>query len=130
MPSSGELVRRAYETWNEDDWEAASRLMHPAVEWHSSGLFPGLPDVCHGREEVHDWWLALKDPWGQFTIHAEELWEEGDRVASAVRFRAVGKESGVEVELRVASAWEFEDGLVRRFRAFGSAEEARAAVGL
>ena len=130
MGSSADLVRLGYELWNDDDWDAAARLMHPEVEWYSRGLFPGLPSVCHGLDEVHAWWVALKEPWDQFTIEAEEIWEEGDRAASAVRFRAVGKESGVEVELRVASTWEFEDGLVRRFRAFGSVDEARAAFGL
>ena len=130
MGTSADLVRRAYETWNDDDFEAASRMMHPEVEWHSSGLFPGLPAVCHGIEEVRGWWTALKEPWEHFTIEPVEIWEEGDRAACLMQFHAAGKESGVGVELEFAAAWEFEEGLIRRYRSFVSAEEAKSALGL
>lgn len=130
MASSADLVRRAYDTWNRDDFDSARLMMHPEVEWYSSGAFPGLPDVSRGPDEVHRWWMALKEPWERFTIHVEGLWEEGPRAVSAVRFEAVGRESGVGVELQFANTWEFENDLIRCFRSYVSLDAARAAAGL
>jgi ketosteroid isomerase-like protein len=124
-----ERVHRAYEAWNRDHFEAVRELLHPEVEWHSSGLFAGLEPVNHGHEGVRRWWRQLKEPWESFTIEVRRELERGGTVITDVRFRAVGRESGVEVDLPFAHVFEFEDGLVVRYRSFGSLEEALAAAG-
>lgn len=123
-----ERVRRAYEAWNRDDFEAIRAYLHPAVEWHSSGLFPGLEPVSHGHEGVRRWWRQLKEPWETFTIEVQREFERGDTVVTDVRFRAVGRESGVEVNLPFAHVFEFQDGLVVRYRSYGALDEALAAA--
>jgi ketosteroid isomerase-like protein len=123
-----EIVRAAYETWNRDDFEAATELMHPDVEWRTSGAFPGFEPVYHGYDGVRAWWRDLKEPFESFTIEVDRVEEHGDVLVSTVRFRAIGKESGVQVDLPFAGAWWIEDGLVKRYASYRSLEEARAAV--
>jgi ketosteroid isomerase-like protein len=104
--------------------------LHPDVEWHSSGVFPGLDPVVHGIEGVRKWWSALKEPWESFDINVERHWEEGNTLLTWVRFDAVGKGSGVEVHLPFANVFVFEEDLVRRFRSFTDLDEALAAAGI
>ena len=129
--SSAHLVQRAYDAWNRDDFEAARAMVHPDVEWRSSGVFPGLEPVYRGEAGVRDWWQQLREPFERFTVEIERLIEREGRalVVAQVRFRAVGKESGAPVDLQFANVWEFRDGLIVRYRAYASVDEALAAVG-
>jgi ketosteroid isomerase-like protein len=124
--SNAELVRFALASWNDDDFERARTIMHPDVRWYSSGAFPGFEPLYVGPDQVREWWTALKEPWEKFDILIHELIEEGDKVISLVHFDAVGKESGVAVSLQFGNVFEFRDGLVVRFAAYPSWDEARA----
>ncbi|HEX8054123.1 MAG TPA: nuclear transport factor 2 family protein [Thermoleophilaceae bacterium] len=129
MPSrNSELVRVAFDCFRRDDFESARELIHPEVRWYSSGAFPGFDPLYVGHERVREWWQTLQEPWESFTIDIEQEVERGNRVILAVRFRAVGKESGVPVDLPFGQVFEFEDGLVTVFRPFPSWEEALAAA--
>jgi ketosteroid isomerase-like protein len=127
-----EVVRRAYEAWNRDDFDAALLLIHPDVEWRGPGdLFLGVEEVYYGHAGVREWWNAIKEPWEYFESHIERTLEDGDKVVAVVRFDAVGRESGVKVELPLfVNVWELDAGLIIRFTAYYSLEEAIEAVGL
>jgi ketosteroid isomerase-like protein len=57
--------------------------------------------------------------------------EEGDKVVVVVRFEAVGRESGAKVELPfLTNVFELSDGLIMKFEAFYSLEEALEATGV
>lgn len=58
--------------------------------------------MYRGHAGVREWWDVVKEPWEYFKSHVEQTGEEGDKVVTAVRFEAVGKESGVEVGLPLA----------------------------
>jgi ketosteroid isomerase-like protein len=124
------LVRRAYDAWNRDDFEAVVPEFHPEIEWQSAGIFPGLEPEAHGIDGVRAWWRALKEPWESFTIEIRDHWETEDALVTWVGFDAIGKGSGVEVSLEFAHVFEFEDGLVRRYRSFRSLAEAFEAAGI
>ena len=124
--SNVELVRFAFATWNADDFERARTIMHPEIRWHSSGAFPGLEPLYVGPDRVYEWWRALKEPWETFVIHVERQVEQGDKVISLVRFEAVGRESGVAVDLEFGNVFEFRDGLVVRFSSYASWDETLA----
>ena len=123
-----EQVRTAYAIWNRDDFDSARSMMHPEVEWYSSGIFPGLSGVYRGPEEVHRWWEGLKEPFDWFHADPERLERRGDTVLAAVRFEAVGRGSGARVQWQFAHLWDFRDGLVVSFRGFESVSEAEAAL--
>lgn len=125
-----ELLRRVYAHFEADDFEAAAAHIHPDVEWHSSGVFPGLEPVYHGREAVRDWWRGIRDPFERFGVAIEDVWEAGDTVVTQVRFQAIGRESGVEVDLPFAHHFRFEGDVVVYYASYASVEEALAAAGL
>jgi ketosteroid isomerase-like protein len=129
VPSrNAELVRFAIDCFNRDDFERGRTIMHPDVHWYSSGAFPGLDPVYVGPDRVAVWWRDFQDPWESFKIHVEREIEQGDRTITLVRFEAIGKESGVQVNLQFGQLFEFEDGLLREFRSFPSWDEALAAA--
>ena len=125
-----ELVRRGYEAWNRDDFDGVEPLLHPDVEWHSSGVFPGFEPVYRGPDGVRRWWETLKEPWEYFTIDIERIVDVNEHVVASLKFEAVGKNSGVRVELPFVNVFEVEEGLVVRYRPFPSWDEALEAVGL
>ena len=52
QPAYTELAERGYRAWNEDDLEALLAICHPEVEYHTSGVFPGLEPVYRGRTGI------------------------------------------------------------------------------
>ena len=123
-----EMVRRLYGAWDRDDFETFRASLHPDVEWHSSGRFPGLEPVYHGPDGVRDWWVAVKEPFEEWTIELERVREVEGWLVAEVRFHAVGKESGVAVDLPFAHVFEFEGELIRRYWSEDSVERALAAA--
>jgi uncharacterized protein len=130
VTSRAEVIRAVYDAWNRDDFDGVRRHLHPDVEWRSSSYFPGLEPLYRGAEAVRGWWDALRDPFDRWTIDLQEMREVDDRIATLVCFHAVGKESGVTVDLPFAHVFEFEGALIRRYQSFESAGDALAAAGL
>jgi hypothetical protein len=79
---------------------------------------------------VREFWRALKEPWEYFTIEMENARAEGEPLVAAVRFEAVGKGSGIPVDLRFAHVWTVEADLIVGYAAYSSLEEALEAAGL
>ena len=127
-----EIVRRVYDAWNRDDFDAARALMHPEVELRQPpDFFLGLDSVYRGHAGLRRWWDIGKEPWAFFKSHIEREHDEGNLVVTVVRFEAVGRESGANVELpAVANAWRLRDRQVVSFTAYNSLEEALEATGL
>lgn len=125
-----ETIRRLYAAWNADDFELSRPSFHPEVEWITSGTFPGIEPVYHGREGVHAFWTSLKEAWEYFDIHVIDLISEGGWVVTRVRFEAVGRESGVKVELPFSHAFRVEDGLVTRYGSFAELDDAKRFAGM
>lgn len=131
MPADrAELIRRLYAHFEADDFEAASRNIHPDVEWRSSGVFPGLEPVYRGRDAVRGWWRTMHDPFERFSVGIEDFWETGDTIVCRVRFDASGRESGVEVNLPFAHLFRFEGDLIVYYSSYASVEDALAAAGI
>jgi ketosteroid isomerase-like protein len=130
-----EVVRRVYDAWNRHDLDAFLSFVHPDAEWGgddaATDLFLGVKSVYVGREGVREWWNAVKEPWAYFKSHVQRTFAGGDTVVTVVRFEAEGKESGARVELPfITNVTRFKGGLIIRFNAYYSLEEALAAAGL
>ena len=128
MESPEQLIRRAYAAWSGDDWDEFCTVLHPEIEWYSSGAFPGFEPVYHGHEGVRRWWHDFKDPFETASIELEDLSEHGEAVLTTVRLAGVGKGSGVPVDLPFYNTFRFREGLVVRFASFAGLEEAQADV--
>ena len=128
MPTNSELLRAGYDAWNADDCDAWLELLHPDIEIRTSGVFPDLAAVYRGRRRAERFWSQLREPWERFRIEIESMEEAGDWVAAAIRFRATGVDSGVEVDMSFGHAIRVVDGLAAEFVTRRTAEEAIKAL--
>ena len=128
MSRHSELLLAGYEAWNRDDCNAWLDLLDPDVEIRTSGVFPDLAPVYRGHQRAVKFWRQLREPWEVFHIDVEQMEEEGDCVAAAIRFRATGIDSGVEVDMRFGSAVRVRDGLATELVNRRTLEEAREAL--
>ena len=128
MSTNSELLSTAYSCWNRDDCTAWLELLHPDVEISTSGVFPDLAAVYRGHAGAVKFWRQLREPWEVFRIDAEDIEEDGDTVIAAIRFRATGADSGVEVDMRFSNAIRLRDGLATELVNRRTVEEAREAL--
>jgi ketosteroid isomerase-like protein len=126
--SLSELLLAGYEAWNQDDCEAWLELLHPDIEISTSGVFPDLSAEYRGHKRAAKFWRQLREPWDPFRIEAEHVEEHGDCVSAAIRFRAKGVDSGVEVDMRFGNGIRVRDGLAVELVNRSTFEEARAAL--
>jgi ketosteroid isomerase-like protein len=134
MPSSIsqiEAVRRTWDAVERGDREAlralAAEAVHPDCEW--TPLLAGVDGrVYHGPEgmvEFFSEWLDAFEP----RYEDREYEQLSDEVVLATcHLRIEGRETGVGIEREVAVVTQFEDGLLRRGRAYDSRAEAVEAV--
>ena len=120
--------------WNADDLEAALEVIHPEAELDfrdtDEALFPGLNELYRGHEGFRSWWHEIKEPFEYWRSEARRFICEGDRVVAPVHFEAKGKSSGVDVELDLVDVWTVRGGVIVRFQAYASLEEALEATGI
>lgn len=127
-PNLSELLLAGYEAWNRNDCDAWLELLHPDVEIHTSGVFPDLAAVYRGHQRAAKFWRQLREPWEVFRIDVERIEEDGDCVTAAIRFRAKGVDSGVEVDMRFGNAIRVREGLATELVNRRTFEEAREAL--
>src|SRR3954462_5247978 len=94
-PTKTELAQRGYAAWNADDLEALLSICHDEVEYHTSGVFPGLEPVYPGKEGVRRWWETFHEPWSEIKVIPERIAEWRDGVAVLIRFEWTGRQ-GIE----------------------------------
>jgi ketosteroid isomerase-like protein len=128
-------LRRGYEAFNRGDRavivEIAREAGTPDMEWGATGDFPGVEGMYRGPEAMQEWMDIIRSAWEEFEVSLDEVLHDGDDVVVvAERLRGRGRESGVEVEMRIFSAYWFEGGKIRRRAAFRERKEALAAAGL
>jgi ketosteroid isomerase-like protein len=128
MGANADLLRAGYEAWNRDDCDAWLELLDPDIEIQTSGVFPDLADVYRGHKRATKFWRQLHEPWEEFRIAIEEIEEEGDTVVAAIRFRATGVDSGIEVDMCFGHAIRVRDGVAVDFVTRRTAEEARTGL--
>ena len=130
-----ETLKRGYEAFNRGDTsvirEFAREVAAPDVEWGATGAFPGVDGMYRGPEAIQEWMDVIRSAWEEFEVSLDEVLHDGDDVVVvAERLRGRGRGSGVEVEMRIFSAYWFEEGKLRRRAAFTERKEALEAAGL
>jgi len=128
-PTKTELAQRGYAAWNADDLEGLLAICHDEVEYHTSGVFPGLEPVYPGKEGVSRWWETFHEPWSQIKVIPERIAERPDGIAVLIRFEGIGRQ-GIETTMRFINTIEIRDGLAYRFHSQPPTEEAIRELGL
>jgi ketosteroid isomerase-like protein len=126
-----EIVEVWARAWNRGDRDAWLAPTHPEVEWSSAiqRQVEGTDRIYKGQAEVGRFWDEWHTLW-DVDIDISEARDLGDSVLVLAVFRAKGKGSGVEIEQSIGYLFEFEDGLIRKARAYLSPREALEAAGL
>lgn len=125
-----DVVRRIYDADARGDRAAALELLDPKIEVEYGGQLIDKDAAYHG----HIGLLRLRDSiyenFEDFRIEVEEYIDHGEHVVVALHQRAVGKTSGVPVDIHIGQVWTIRDGKAVRWRIYKSKCEALAAVGL
>jgi ketosteroid isomerase-like protein len=102
----------------------------PDCEWLPPKGFPGHA-MYLGREGFAEFMRSWTEDFDEFTLRVERLIDVGDdRVVGLFHHTAIGKASGVPVELHQGLVYELEGGRVIRCRNYRDHAEALEAAGL
>ena len=124
-----ELIRRAYEAWNEGGAEATKEFWTEDVELHDP---PTLPDsrVVRGRDAVAGYLTDQVSVVGDMKVTPVDVRTRGATVALRMELTLHGAKSGVDVPGEMPQVIEIADGRILRIRLFFTWEEALEAAGL
>jgi ketosteroid isomerase-like protein len=116
-----EKLRRAHESFNRGEFDAAMTIAHADVEFFP----PGDQAPIRGAEKFRAW--MEPDAFESQVIEPLAYTVAGNKVLLELVTKARGAGSGIELELRMWSVWTFdEDGLITRVESFLEHEKTRA----
>jgi ketosteroid isomerase-like protein len=115
-----QVVHALIDAWNRRDLDAALEFMHPECEaWAVEST-----ERAYGHAGVAEAFRNWFEAFDEFTIEAEDFSSQGDHVLVAMRQRARGRGSGVEVEERLYQLFTLRDGKVFRFEEYSDEADA------
>ncbi|HEY1359158.1 MAG TPA: nuclear transport factor 2 family protein [Thermoleophilaceae bacterium] len=120
-----EAVRRCMEAYVRGDYVGASAHLAPDVVWEVEQELP-----AHGPAAVRAVWERWDADWEDLETGYEELIDAGDYVVAAVRYRARGRASGVEVDDVLFEVHTFRGGRCVHKADFKDRDDALKAAGL
>jgi hypothetical protein len=127
--ANASLVRRGYEAWNQGDIDTVFEFLDPEIRWEGYTHVPESGTLA-GREEVKAWLGRFLEAWAELDIEVTDMIESGDRVIALVRFRGLGRGSGVEVDSGVdAHVWTVRNGKAVGVRLYQGTREALEGLG-
>jgi ketosteroid isomerase-like protein len=98
-----ERLRRTYELFNAEDFDAAIEMAHPDIVFVRSGE----QSEVRGADAVRAW--MEPDAFESQSIEPEEFEAAGSRVLVRQHATARGAVSGIEVEIESWTLWTFDD---------------------
>ncbi len=112
-------LRAAYSAFSQGDFETASQVLAPDVEWVESGRGMPYSGTWHGRESVvRDVWTVFVHYWGGpgvVGLEADQFLDAGEHVVVTGRF--FGKDDqGRQLDTPCAHVWRMSDGKAARFQ--------------
>jgi ketosteroid isomerase-like protein len=103
-----EIVRRWMWAFANDE-QTFRQVTHPEIEW---APFEENHTVSHGLAgaiRIRTEWL---DAWAEHHLEVEDTIDAGDDVVATVHLHTRGRESGVEVDVRLYGQFKVRDGKV------------------
>jgi ketosteroid isomerase-like protein len=122
-----EIVRRFYEAWAREEFPGPIEFLDPEVEYVNPtgaiepGVLRGLDAFVRAAEKVLEGWATWQ-------MEPERFESGGDQVAVVVRYRGVGRSSGVVMEGHESALWTMRDGQVVRYAWFHAPQDALEAL--
>jgi ketosteroid isomerase-like protein len=112
MASRIDTVRRAYEAWKREDWDAFFELFDRAVVFDVSSFPEGA--IYRGHDGIREGWRIWRGTWESYDVDIEGFEERGERIVALTRVRALSKGHGVETTAQGADVWTVRDGSIVR----------------
>jgi ketosteroid isomerase-like protein len=121
-----EIVRSMLAAWDADGFDAVVDAFDPDVEVVDLQIAMGMQDRARGPEGLRDLaqqWIEIFDDWGMDVSDLVDL--GGEWVMAEVRFRGVGRDSGIPVSNRQFEVYRLVGGRIAEIRVgFHEQEEA------
>jgi ketosteroid isomerase-like protein len=121
---SFQIIDGLIDAWNRHDLDAALERMHPQCEVRPVET----TETLHGHAGVATAFRSWFEAFEEFTIEVEDFSSRGDHVLVAMRQRARGGGSGLEVEQRFYQVFTLRDGKVFRFEEYSDEADALKAL--
>ena len=122
-----DLLREGYAAF-ERTGRVPAEHFHPDVVLEEAETMPVGGTIYRGREGVERALEALREAFEDVRFDPEEFRRAGERVLVFLRLVATGRGSGVRVDGFVAHLFDFEDGVIRRWRVYTTRRAALAAA--
>jgi ketosteroid isomerase-like protein len=124
-------IRVGHEGFNQGDLSEAKANLVDDVEWGTTGTWPGLDGTYRGPDALDEWMRTLRSEWETFAVSlGEVIRDEGDVMVVSELLSGRGRESGIDVEMRVFSVYRAEGGKIVKRRSFRTPEDALADAGI
>jgi ketosteroid isomerase-like protein len=125
-----EVVRRAWGAASRKDEDGMMREFHPEIVAVPFGAAMETT-AYRGPDEVIGWWRdEILASWETFQVLPEKFRRVGEKLLVTGRWRAQGKESGVELDVSASWVLEIRDGKIAYWQTYTDHAEARRDVGL
>jgi ketosteroid isomerase-like protein len=126
-----EIVRRAFDSINRGDVDAALEAAADDFEMDWSNSIGPLKGVYRGRPEVLRLWRSFLDAWDSLQWDPEEIIDVDEfRVIAVNHVRMSGRGSGADVEAIGVQLWTIREGEALSIKLYQSKDEALEAAGL
>jgi ketosteroid isomerase-like protein len=127
VPTPEEIVERAFDAFQREDWELLQSLWEPDGEivgpqpWPESGTMSGWPAVLAQFKR-------LKDSWAEDRLEIIEHSRSGERLCTRFLWSVRGEASGLESETEMWMVSEFRGDRFVRAMYFSDVDAVRAAL--
>ena len=126
-----ELVRRGYELYARGELDAVAELISPDADLAGEGGL-GIAGTAAGTRFGPEGFVGsareATEAFDDYRVEPEEFVDAGDSVVVVVSISGRGRESGLELEMRVAHLWTVRNGKVDHGDVYRTKEEALAAA--
>jgi uncharacterized protein len=125
-----EVVKRLYDAFNRDDFDAGVALCDSEVVIDRSNSIGPDARIYRGQPGLEEFWNEWKRAWADSRWEIDECIDNGDNVVVLARLYARGAASGASVEANVSQVVVVRGGKVLSSKLFQGRSEALEAAGL
>jgi uncharacterized protein len=122
-----DTIRRMYAAYGRGDLQAGLACLDRDIEFSQPDDEPG-GGTYHGHDGVIQAFARWTGAWDDYRVEVDELIDLGDDVLARTRHLGRGKDSRVEVEMKIFQLWTLRDDKVVRARMYYDEAEAREAA--
>jgi ketosteroid isomerase-like protein len=123
-------LQPVYAEWAKGNFHAGLELLEPDVVFRAFDAFEDEDLTFRGTEAIADFIRQFLHQWDDLKIEARTFTVAGRRVLVECRQSAIGKRSGVGVDMEIFTVWTFRGERVSEIRWLRDHREALEAAGL